>query len=315
MSSGDELKEISSDEEKGMYPTLPETKDRDPSPVEKQKENFEITEGSSEEKEQREQLSNMRKINLLRVSMMVYNIVFLILSVIILITGIYLLVSGDDISFSGTNFLSGSIIVIIVGVVVLGLSILGFIAAILPFHILIWIYALLMFLVFAVEIGIGVWGFVVRDDIVYNLREEFQVGISVEFGNGNQLYVSSIIAIQDAFDCCGYYGYRDWDTSSYINNTFSGQNFISYPRSCCDENFFSFDGDEYCNDTTLLAMNIPGCQTKINAVAHGVVFGVGIIGVILALIQTVGILIALFLSCYKYRYQDIKLKMIPNFKN
>ena len=136
----------------------------------------------------------------------------------------------------------------------------------------------------------------------------------MEFGNDNHLYVGSIIAVQDGFGCCGYYGYRDWDTSTYINTTFYGQSFRAYPKSCCDSNFFTFRGHEYCNATVLQALKVPGCQADLNIFAHRIVIGVGIIGVVLALIQTVGILMVLFLSCYKHRYGDIKLKMMPTFK-
>ena len=116
------------------------------------------------------------------------------------------------------------------------------------------------------------------------------------------------------FDCCGYYGFRDWDTSSYFNITFSGQNFVLYPRSCCDHDFTVFDGHEYCNGTMLVELAVPGCKEKLNYFAHGLVIGVGVIGVVLALIQTMGILMVLFLSCYKHKYKEMKLKKMPSFR-
>ena len=108
---------------------------------------------------------NMRKISLLRVLIIMYNFTFMVLSVIIVGAGIYLLVSGNDISFSISSFLSGSIIVILVGLTILGLSVMGLVAAIFPIHLLLWLYAVFMFLVFIVAVAIGAFGFVVRNDI------------------------------------------------------------------------------------------------------------------------------------------------------
>ena len=123
-------------------------------------------EESTKERTKDKKTKGLRKISLLRVLLMMYNVMFMVLSIVILASGIYLLVSGNDVSFAISNFLSGSIIVILIGVVILALSILGLVAAIFPFHFLLWLYATLMFLVFVVEVAIGVWGFVVRDDIV-----------------------------------------------------------------------------------------------------------------------------------------------------
>ena len=168
MASGDEpVKETPDETNQIVYPNISE---KVPSPT-KQIEELEVTDPESKDEQARERLSSMRKISFIRVFIMMYNLVFSVLGIVVLIVGIYLLVSGDDISFSGSTFLSGSIIVIVVSLVILGLSVFGLIAAILPFHALLWIYAGLMCGVLVVEIAIGVWGFAVRDDIVFRKLE------------------------------------------------------------------------------------------------------------------------------------------------
>ena len=131
---------------------------------EEKRQDFGVEESTKEDPKDRA-IRKMRKISFLRVMIMLYNSIFMVLSIIILIVGIYLLVSGNDVSFSNSNILSGSIFVILVGMVILGLSILGLIAAIFPLHGVLWLYAILMFVVFFLEVAIGVWGFVVRNDI------------------------------------------------------------------------------------------------------------------------------------------------------
>ena len=177
MASGDELVKDGPDEvHQNIYPDIsdkvPPPEEKVTTPEEKQIEEFEIvTDPESKDEQARERLSSMRKINFIRVLIMVYNLAFLVLGIVVLSVGIYLLVSGDDISFSVSTFLSGSIVVIIVSLVLLGLSVFGLIAAIIPLHALLWIYAGLMCVVLAIEIAIGVWGFAVRDDIVISKLE------------------------------------------------------------------------------------------------------------------------------------------------
>lgn len=176
MTSGDELvKDVPDETQHQIYPDIsekvPSPNETVTTPEKKQVEELEIRDPESKDEEAKQRLNNMRKINCIRVFIMAYNLAFLVLGVIVLIVGIYLLVSGDDISFSGSTFLSGSIIVIIVSLVLLGLSVFGLVAAVLPFHALLWIYAGLMCVVLAVEIAIGVWGFAVRDDIVFRKLE------------------------------------------------------------------------------------------------------------------------------------------------
>ena len=162
MTSGDELvKDVPDETQHQIYPDIsekvPSPNETVTTPEKKQVEELEIRDPESKDEEAKQRLNN--------------NLAFLVLGVIVLIVGIYLLVSGDDISFSGSTFLSGSIIVIIVSLVLLGLSVFGLVAAVLPFHALLWIYAGLMCVVLAVEIAIGVWGFAVRDDIVFRKLE------------------------------------------------------------------------------------------------------------------------------------------------
>lgn len=73
--------------------------------------------------------------------------------------------------------------------------------------------------------------------LILALQEEFQFGIRQEFGNGNVLYVKTIRFVQDAFDCCGYFGFGDWNTSTFqtmSNRTGSLSAPFVYPPSCCD---------------------------------------------------------------------------------
>ncbi|KAI6658117.1 CD9 antigen-like [Oopsacas minuta] len=276
---------------------------------------LEIEEPGTEDRSDQERLNNLRAISCLRVSIIIYNLLFLLMSLIIISVGIYMYVSGDDVSFSVSTFVSGSIVVVIIGITILALSIMGLVVALLPLYILLFIYCVLMFLVFAVEVSIGVWGFVNYDDITISIRQEFLFGITVEYGNDNVLYVSTIDSIQDVFDCCGYYGYLDWDTSTYQNNTFFDESFVYYPMTCCDNNFIIFNGVQYCNSSQLMALSVPGCINKVNTFAKGLVIGIGVIGVILALLQMLGILMTLFLCCYKSKFRDMKLTVMPSFKD
>ena len=101
----------------------------------------------------------------LRIVTFFFNLSFLILSFVLLGIGIYLLISENDISFSFTNFLSGSILVIIVGIIILVISSLGVISSIFPIQFFLMIYIIFMLIVLIIEISIGVWGFVVQDDV------------------------------------------------------------------------------------------------------------------------------------------------------
>ncbi|XP_048449502.1 CD63 antigen [Rhincodon typus] len=166
------------------------------------------------------------------------------------------------------------IVIIIVGVVINFVAFFGCCGAWKENYCMVTTFAVLLILIFIVEIAAAIAGYIFKDQIRGVLERTLNETMINYNKTGNTVNIDEL---QKQFNCCGSFSYRDW--LPLLNQT--------VPDSCCK--------DEYpgCgSNPTSSNINEEGCVNVINAwlkrnslIVAGVALGI-------ALFQVLGIIFA-----------------------
>jgi len=200
-----------------------------------------------------------------KIVLIVYNIVFLLSGLFLIGLGIWLVADGRvhnlvNLTFNGTNstlLRSAAIILITMGVLVVIISVLGFVAAVLENVVLLSIYIAFLVVIFCGEICGGVVAIVFKDRIVYGLKNILSESLDKQLSRNstNPYYketknnnTDAVCATSDVgylwdwaqitFNCCGIETNNN-GYSSRLNTTYNFQSMCPklkqpyIPVSCC----------------------------------------------------------------------------------
>jgi len=228
-----------------------------------------------------------------KIILIVYNIVFLLSGLFLIGLGIWLVADGRvnnlvTLTYNGTNsslLRNAAIILITMGVLVVIISVLGFVAAILENIVLLTIYIAFLIVIFCGEICGGVIAIAFKDKIVYSLKnilnesldKQLTKGTSSPYygetkNNGSSIcYTSDVGYLWDwaqiTFECCGIEtsnnGYSSRLNSSYNFQSMCPQLKKPYiPISCCALNTTNSFGDFHTvPDNQYAAQSLVNCET------------------------------------------------------
>nr|CAH8853754.1 unnamed protein product [Trichobilharzia regenti] len=209
-----------------------------------------------------------------RVLMIVFNILFTIVGMVVLAAALYFYFSTFGVrGVQQHNILGYTYIVIaVIGALSFILGILGCCGSYHYSRCLLGIYFSLLLVIFAIEIAIGVAGFVHRDQARQIIHETLKEG--VEDWKNSDSEVRWMDTIHVMFQCCGYNGPMDYG--------------VTRVPSCCLN-------DDCALDLALLSFKT-GCKERIDNIMHN--FLIICISVILvALIELIGLIFAMTLCC------------------
>jgi len=200
-----------------------------------------------------------------KIVLIVYNIIFLLSGLFLIGLGIWLVVDGRvqnlvDLTFNGSNsrlLRNAAIILIAMGVLVVIISVLGFVAAIMENIVLLSIYIAFLVVIFCGEIAGGVVAIVFKDRIVYSLKEILSKSLDdqLSMNSTNPYYKETrvnnsapVCATSDVgylwdwaqitFECCGLENNNNV-YSSRLNSTYTFLKMCpelkkpNIPVSCC----------------------------------------------------------------------------------
>lgn len=213
-----------------------------------------------------------------KVMLIVFNIIFLCTGIILIALGIWLLVTlaqswGPSAIFQLATgsylYRNAAILLISMGCLILFVTILGLIAAIRESVILLSIYLVFLFIIFAGEIAGGVVAIVYKDRIITQAYKVLSDSLNPNlyypwYRNGSttcssfnrdKLVPSLWDMVQVKLDCCGittgYDGYASWNQTTLNPCNATTQRWPTYtnltqkPLSCCQSypNLTDFDTD------------------------------------------------------------------------
>ncbi|XP_046619431.1 CD63 antigen-like isoform X1 [Neodiprion virginianus] len=210
-----------------------------------------------------------------------FNLVFAItgivfISVSAVILGLY---KGYS-NFVDPWFFAAPILMIVVGIIVFLVSFFGCCGAVKENHCMIKTFSLLLLLIFALEIGAGISGYMMRNEVGTMLDNHLNSTMSEYLTNKEAK--SSWDIMQHDLDCCGMDGPKDWEKVFKTTDL---------PETCCTE----LDMDKKC-DENLIEIRHEGCSMKLqNAIEDNAVI-IGGVGIGIALVQLIGVIFACCLA-------------------
>ncbi|XP_041472975.1 tetraspanin-11-like [Lytechinus variegatus] len=232
-----------------------------------------------------------------------FNFLFLLGGIILMALGIWVLVDTDSKHLTAilTDNLhhTAAYIFLIAGIIVMVVSVFGFCGAKMESKCCLGMYVFFLVVIFIIELAAGCVAlyFYVKTDVENDLTKTLKDNYG---GNStaDESITSSWDFIQKTFDCCGVkgnaseavrmYGMSTW----YANQTGTPKDIV--PVSCC-KNEEMADACQHATGSYATYIHDQGCSegVKGKVAEYGTVLGV--IGIIVAVIQLMGMICALCL--------------------
>jgi CD63 antigen len=198
-----------------------------------------------------------------------FNLVFVLVAIGLIAAGAYVQIQLKDyFDLIEGSFSSAAALLIAVGVIIFFIAFFGCCGAYKENHTCVLIFAVLLIIIFILEISAGIAGFVLKNKVKGYVEE--YMGKTMK--DGNKVWDE----VQTDFDCCGTHGPNDWLN---LNKTI--------PKECCKS------PTSGCTNVTAYQ---DGCLDKFTNWVENKIYIVGAIGIAFAFIQLVGIAFACCLA-------------------
>jgi len=216
-----------------------------------------------------------------------FSLLFVISGIIIIGLGttIHAIYTHFD-SFLEDRFFSPAYLLIAIGCIVFVVAFFGCCGAARESTCMIMIFAVLLAIVFVLELSAGLAGYVLKDGLKEYLVS--RVNTSMQYYSSDPEIARTIDFMQEKLHCCGLEDYRDWDgklengtertTTVLINEVITAPELITVPDSCCLEECASI----YAN----------GCINRLEFVVGQSAITFASATVFIALLQMLGVMFA-----------------------
>lgn len=149
--------------------------------------------------------------------MFAFNFLFWLLGCAMLGVGIWLLVSDDFSEYSDAdeqlNFIyTGAYVLVAVGGLIMVIGFLGCCGAIRESQCMLGCFFVLLFIIFAVLLGAGIWAVIAKDEVKSTVKMvlERQIDQACDPKEPNSKSLNFLNHVQDQFQCCGVNGITDY---------------------------------------------------------------------------------------------------------
>ncbi|XP_015110265.1 CD63 antigen isoform X2 [Diachasma alloeum] len=211
-----------------------------------------------------------------------FNLIFAITGVVfITVGGVILSYYSGYRSFVDNWFFAAPVLMIVVGVIVFLISFFGCCGAVKENHCMIITFSVLLLLIFALELGAGISGYMMRNEVGKMLLNRMNNSMSTYHTDGD--VHNAWDTLQVDFKCCGINGSADWWPVQFKQP--------KLPPSCCAE----VSATAEC-DVNAVASNSDGCLKKFKDTIENKAYILGGVGIGVALIQLIGVIFACFLA-------------------
>ncbi|XP_067386005.1 CD63 antigen isoform X2 [Emydura macquarii macquarii] len=212
-----------------------------------------------------------------------FNFVFWLCGIALIVIGIYVQIELNNTLLMHSASASGAPIVIIaVGVVIFFVAFFGCCGAWKENYCMVTTFAVLLTLIFLVEIAAAIAGYIFKDKVRSLLQEGLED--SLPKYNKDQLIRNTIDDLQKHYSCCGASNYTDW----FSIQPFKGNH--SVPLSCCRANATAIAD---CNvNPTPSTIYTEGCAESIEAWLKKHIVVVAAVALGIAFFELLGIIFA-----------------------
>ncbi|XP_029170963.1 CD63 antigen-like [Nylanderia fulva] len=212
-----------------------------------------------------------------------FNLIFAITGIVFIsVGGVILVVYNGYSNFVDSWFFAAPVLMIIVGVIVFLVSFFGCCGAVKENHCMIITFSVLLLLIFALELGAGITGYMMRGEVA-NMLENRLNGTMRQYNINDDIRRSWDI-MQHDLQCCGMNGPADWPKINYVDHAI-------VPDSCCKE----VPTQSKC-DINSISIQGDGCMMKLQSAIENNAMILGGVGIGVALIQLIGVIFACCLA-------------------
>lgn len=216
-----------------------------------------------------------------------FNFLFFFIGLALIIIGTIIEVAFKDyFGIIGNEVNSVAVLLIFVGCIIFVVGLFGWVGALKENHCMVLTFAILMAVIFVLEITTGIIAFhsqgtleVVVEKGMEDARDRYPIS------NATQI---AFDALQSRLQCCGIRdGPKDWEKVAEDLK-------LKYPKSCC---LPGQEDSSSCGQSTNVAHS-NGCLPVLKVYLETEVLWIGGIGVAVALIQIIGIVFAFYLASH-----------------
>jgi CD63 antigen len=213
-----------------------------------------------------------------------FNLIFFLAGLGLIIAGALVQTKFNAyFDFFGGQFSAAAILLIVVGAVIFIIGFFGCCGAYKENYCMVMTFAILLGLIFILEIAAGVTAYVLRDKVNSIVLENL-TRTQAQYSPDNQGVMDTWDQAQRDFECCGVRNYTDWSGKGSIPTG-------GVPESCC------LEGAGDCTSSPGRD-NVyqDGCMMKFTAWIEDNIFIIGGVGIGLAFVQIMGIVLAVCLG-------------------
>lgn len=220
--------------------------------------------------------------------------IFVLTSALIISVGTTIYAIYHDVSFFlEDHFFSPATFIIVIGIMMLFISLFGCIGALKESTCLVNIFAVILSIVFVLEIAAAIAAYSLRNQVTGMLNENLRVTLPYYYEN--EEVEDAFDFIQSRLNCCGVDSYTDWglvtppssDSGISVNN-------ITVPNSCCAEARSEIVGDLEVEECVKLYAN--GCLPRVFYLVYQSAGLLGAGAMTIAFIQIIGIVFSFSLA-------------------
>jgi CD63 antigen len=211
-----------------------------------------------------------------------FNLIFAVTGVVFISVGAVILVVYNGYNnFVDSWFFAAPALMIIVGIIVFLVSFFGCCGAVKENHCMIITFSVLLLVIFALELGAGITGYMMGGEISGML--ESRLNSTMRQYEGVEDIRHSWDIMQHDLQCCGMNGPTDWNQIGLRDN--------AVPDSCCKE----LPAHGKC-DSNSIHLYEDGCMLRLKAAIESSALILGGVGVGIAIVQLIGVIFACCLA-------------------
>ncbi|XP_015280177.1 PREDICTED: CD63 antigen [Gekko japonicus] len=157
-----------------------------------------------------------------------FNFIFWLCGIALIALGVWVQIKlNDSIHMTNVSTSGVPIVILIVGVIVFFIAFFGCCGAWKENYCMVTTFAILLTLIFLVEIAAAIAGYIFKNQIRKGIDDEIRKDMHGYSRNGT--FKHDLDTLQTDFSCCGAANYTDWFTDpAVVNHT--------VPSSCCKPN-------------------------------------------------------------------------------
>lgn len=160
----------------------------------------------------------------LKCTLFAFNLMFAASGLALIITGI---VIHGSLQFLGSAYLAAPLLFVLIGSIVCSIAFFGCCGVVRDSGCMLTSFSCIMGLFFVCELSGGLAGYVLHEPLYQTLQEEMIKSLLRYNATNYEEDTSTWDYVQHNYQCCGVYGYKDWN-----NSTFSQR--ANVPDSCCE---------------------------------------------------------------------------------